>query len=146
MFKWTDDKYAPVKKTKYSAGFDIKARGDHIIEPHKTVIIPTGVWIDTESEIVRLFSDVLFVAVHIRSSMAVKGLMLANGVGVIDLDYPDEIGVIVHNTTDKDFVIKDGERIAQLVIMVHNGSSETLINAKYEYRERNGGFGSTGKV
>ena len=100
----------------------------------------------------------------LRSSLAVKGLMLGNGVGVIDLDFADELKMIIHNpiqTVHQDvafnsiqvghilngalnsvsYEIKKGERIGQLILLEHKSS---LFGIESE-DERNGGFGSTDK-
>lgn len=100
-----------------------------------------------------------YLEVALRSSLGVKGLIIANGIGIIDLDYPDEIGLIVHNpnriqlsenkqTGDmwikelkNDYQIKKGDKVAQCTLKEHKGylmgyETETL---------RTGGFGSTDK-
>ena len=67
--------------------------------------------------------------------------MLANGVGTVDADYPDEIGVILYNSTNESFKVEAGERIAQMTLNLVGRMSELKIVE----RKRTGGFGSTGK-
>ncbi len=100
-----------------------------------------------------------YLQLMLRSSLAVKGLMLGNGVGVIDLDYEDEIKMIIHNPFTlsgfnidaydglhlpdniPSFEIKKGDKIGQLTLLEHKSY---LFGIESE-DERNGGFGSTGK-
>ena len=67
--------------------------------------------------------------------------MLGNGVGVIDIDYPDEVGAILYNRTDSWITIEAGQRICQLVIKSHLGG--LIVEAQSTDKERLGGFGST---
>jgi dUTP pyrophosphatase len=73
-----------------------------------------------------------------RSGLALRGLAVANGPGIIDADYADTIKVLLHNRTQGDWVIEKGERIAQLVFVEY----KTGVDAPQD--ERVGGLGSTG--
>ena len=116
MFKVLDEVCQPKKATKYSACIDLFAREDVTIGAGETKIVPLGVKIDLDelyrslnvnryfysdkktSHIMYLFMRSHKLDLHIRSSLsAKKGLIIANGTGQIDLDYPDEIGIILHN-------------------------------------------------
>lgn len=122
----------PTHQTKHSAGADICASEDVTIEPWQTAIIPTG-------QFVPEMPEGTFLALCIRSSMALKrGLMLSNGIGVIDRDYPGEIGVMAFNTNIEPVTILKGERIGQLIPMAYVAGIFPVKDA-----ERSGGFGST---
>lgn len=123
------------RKTRFSAGADLSSSETVVIKPFSRVVIGTGYRLPDLN-----IEDVYF-QLHIRSSLSFKyGLMLTNGVGVIDLDYRDEIKVMITNPTDKEVAINKGDRIAQLVPSFY--MSEFF---DYEDNERVGGFGSTGK-
>lgn len=123
----------PTHQTLYSAGADVCASETVTIEPGQVILAPTGAYTPEEWRA----NNVVYM-LAIRSSIALKrGLSLANGVGIIDADYPDEIKVMLHNHSDKPVVIEAGERIAQLVAVPF----ERVYPVKSE--ERTGGFGST---
>ena len=122
------------RQTKNSAGADLSASVDVVIPPQAIILVPTGEWLDTGVDI-----DGLFYLLAARSSLAYKkGLLLANGVGIIDADYKDEIKVMLYNSTDNPVLIQRGERIAQLIPTTYLALYPSLE------QERDGGFGSTG--
>jgi dUTP pyrophosphatase len=122
------------RQTKNSAGADLAASVEVVIPPQSIVLVPTGEWLNTQHDIQNLFY--LLAA---RSSLAYKkGLLLANGVGIIDGDYKDEVKVMLYNSTSEPVTIEAGERIAQLIPTTYLPLFPSLDN------ERNGGFGSTG--
>lgn len=124
------------RQTKQSAGADLSASTETLIPAGKIVLVGTGFNLeDTFS-----WCANTFYLLTARSSLAYKtGLMLANGVGVIDSDYKDEIKVMLFNPTSEDVIIEAGTRIAQLIAMPFLPVFPALDN------ERNGGFGSTSK-
>ena len=133
----------PVRKTKYSAGYDIEAAEDTVIPSFKKVMAPTLI----KTGIKAYMQDDEFLALYNRSSNPKKkGLILANSVGIIDKDYyenPDNDGHIMfafYNIKEEDVVIKKGEAIGQGIFQkffaIDNDSAEG---------ERVGGFGSTSK-
>jgi len=137
-----DEKCMPHRGTKYSACIDLKSRENIVIPPKTTKIIPLGVKLNINtSKFGDYFLETHYLELNLRSSMAVKGLIIANGIGVIDLDYPNEIGLIVYNTLDKDFNIKAGERVAQCSIKEHKSYMFGIKSDDI----REGGFGSTNK-
>jgi dUTP pyrophosphatase len=75
---------------------------------------------------------------------AKKGVTVLNAPGTIDADYRGEIGVILVNLSNEDFVINNGERIAQLVIAKHERAEWTEVELLSETDRGEGGFGSTG--
>ena len=130
----------PEYKTSGSSGLDLEAfiQNDLIIKPKETVLVPTGLSVAIE--------DHLEIQIRPRSGLAAKNkITVLNTPGTIDSDYRGEIKIILINLGDNDFVIKKGDRIAQMVIC-------PIIKAKFEIIDElpktlrgEGGFGSTGK-
>ena len=151
MFKILDEACIPSRGSKYSACVDLRAREDISIEAGKTVIIPLGVCIDIDDLCVEFkdnqFKDEFlkshYLQLMLRSSLGKKGLILPNGVGVIDLDYKNEIMMIVHNSSKGygSFKIEKGERVGQITMIEHKSF---LFDIESD-EERVGGFGSTNK-
>ena len=127
-------------QTGMSVGLDVEANVDVILEPMKVTVVPTGLWIksyDLEC------SQLGEIQVRLRSSLAAKhNIILANGIGTIDLDYPNEIGVLLLNLGKEPFTIKKGTRVAQLVLAEAEYLSGNDITV--QHGERLGGYGSTG--
>ena len=130
----------PKYETIASAGLDLRANLDApiILKSLQRTLIPTGLFIEL---------PVGFEAqVRPRSGMAFKhGLTVLNSPGTIDADYRGEVKVIVVNLSDTDFEIKDGERIAQMVIAKHERIEWKSVESLEETERGAGGFGSTGK-
>jgi len=149
MFKKVNkDAILPQAKTKHSAGYDVCADKEIVIEAGSTVKIPTGVCLDLGANTLRAQKG-YFLGLYLRSSLSAKGLILPNGVGIIDIDYKDEIMMIVHNPLrdgagyeNKPFKIKKGERVGQLIIQKHYGF-EFLDDSYRKKTKRVGGIGST---
>lgn len=129
--------YAPIYATKDAVGADVRSTIEVVVPAHSTKIIPTGVYIDIEDG-----PDLNYeIQVRLRSSVSLKGFILANGVGTIDPLYPGEIGVILHNTTETGLTVFKGERIAQLVL----SPIAKFANVEITSDERSEkGYGSTG--
>jgi len=107
------------------------------IEPHKWAMVPTGVRISLPAG--------YEAQVRPRSGLAAKfGISVLNSPGTVDSDYRGEIKVILINHSDVPFVIKDGDRIAQMVIARHETASFTVVTSLDETARGEGGFGSTG--
>ncbi len=128
----------PKYHTSESAGFDIAANADVTIAPGEVVKIPTGLVIQAPAG--------HFLLVAARSSLPLKkGLMMANGIGVVDPDYAgpsDEIHIIVHNFTTKPVEVKKGERLAQGIFLK---SEQAQWEEAEQLRDSDrGGIGSTG--
>lgn len=126
--------------TKQSSGMDLRAYlpdGDVVLKPGERKLIPTGIRV----EIPENFE----LQIRPRSGLALKhGITVLNAPGTIDADYRGEIGVIIINLGDKEFVIKDGERMAQAVLS-HFYKICPIYTDKLEDSERGeGGFGHTG--
>lgn len=131
----------PKRSTKHSAGYDIEAAEDTVIPAFrlgvKPVLVPTGLKAYCQED--------EFYSIVNRSSGASKGIVLANGIGIIDADYynnPNNDGhfqILVFNVLDHDITIHKGDRIAQVIfqkfLIVDGDQSDT--------KERTGGIGST---
>ena len=82
----------------------------------------------------------------VRSSMGVKnGINLANGIGVIDSDYRGEMRVTLYNTTDTEYTVRPGDRIAQLMVVPVACPPIEVVDTLPETQRGEGGFGSTGR-
>ena len=130
----------PSYETVASAGMDLRAHieEDIILKPLERSIIPTGLFmaLPTGYE----------AQVRPRSGLAAKyGLTVLNSPGTIDADYRGEIGVILVNLSNVDFTIKNGERIAQIVIAKHERAEWNPVQSLSETSRGIGGFGSTGQ-
>ncbi len=129
----------PHYETLASAGMDLRANisAPITLKSLERTIIKTGLFIAL---------PVGFEAqVRPRSGLAAKnGVTVLNAPGTIDADYRGEIGVILVNLSQDDFTIKDGDRIAQLVIAKHERAQWNLVETLDETQRGSGGFGSTG--
>jgi dUTP pyrophosphatase len=128
----------PQHETSGAAGFDLAAVGDVTVEPGRVALVPTGLVIKVP--------EGMFLGIFARSSTPVKrGLMVANGVGVIDSDYcgaTDEVKIAVMNFTDGPVTVKTGDRIAQGIFLTAP-RVEWIETAAITEGVR-GGFGSSG--
>ena len=170
MFEILEECCTPKRGTKYSAYVDLFSAEDVIIGAGETKIVPLGVKINPDffknlyrldckkfsPSDLRMFLKSNYLEVALRSSLGVKGLIIANGIGIIDLDYPNEIGLIVHNPTkiayekaedtsgyvecDDNFIINKGDKVAQCTLKEHKGY---LMGYESDV-VRVSGFGSTG--
>lgn len=138
----------PTRGSDYAAGYDLYAENvrdaddsaHHVIEimPGKTLKVGTGIAVELPKG--------TFCAIYARSGLGIKhGIVPANCVGIIDEDYRGEIVVALHNHSDKPFVFKFGDRIAQLVIQPYIAADINVVDELSDTDRGNGGFGSTGK-
>ncbi|GAA4279475.1 dUTP diphosphatase [Aquimarina mytili] len=129
----------PHYETIASAGMDLRANiSDPItLKPLERTIIKTGLFIEL---------PVGYEAqVRPRSGLAAKkGITVLNAPGTIDADYRGEVGVILVNLSNEDFVIENGERVAQMVIAKHERAEWIEVAELSETSRGEGGFGSTG--
>lgn len=151
MFKkLTDDAILPQAQTELSAGYDVYANEDVTIKAGQTKLVPLGIALDLGANSLKAQKG-FYIGLYLRSGLGAKGLVLPNGVGIIDIDYKDEIKQIILNPlTDsagyenKDFSIKKGDRVGQLIIHRHFGFD--FLGDNYRRQEKRvGGFGHTGK-
>ena len=139
-FKKLDERATtPTYGTEYSAGADLYACMDNpvVIEPGLTEFIHTGIAMEIPEGLVGL--------IYARSGMACKkGVAPANKVGVIDSDYRGEIMVALHNHSSQSVAVRDGDRIAQLVLTPYVYGIYDEVQELEETVRGDGGFGSTG--
>lgn len=131
----------PEYATPYSAGLDLRANleEDIILKPLQRSLVKTGLFIE--------LPEGFEAQVRPRSGLALKkGITVLNSPGTIDADYRGEIGVILINLSQEEFIITNGERIAQLVISKHEKISWEEVDNLESTERGSGGFGSTGKV
>lgn len=130
----------PAYATEMSAGMDLRANLSEpvVLKPLERCLVPTGLFIALPAG--------YEAQVRPRSGLALKkGITLLNSPGTIDADYRGEIGVILVNLSSEDFVINDGERIAQLVIARYEQIQWEMVDCLDETQRGAGGFGHTGK-
>ena len=127
----------PAKAHSDDAAFDLQSRSDMTVPVGKSTLVPTGVFIEL---------PVNYEAqIRPRSGLALKkNITLTNSPGTIDAGYRGEIGVIMFNHGPEEFVIKRGDRIAQMVITRLPEVELTVCDALSESTRGSGGFGSTG--
>ena len=129
----------PHYETIASAGMDLRANisESRILKPLERSIVGTGLFIELPIGVEA--------QVRPRSGLAAKkGITVLNAPGTIDADYRGEIGVILVNLSNEDFIIENGERIAQLVIAKHERAEWVQVEELSETDRGEGGFGSTG--
>jgi dUTP pyrophosphatase len=129
----------PKYETTFSAGMDLRAFIEEpvLLKPLERSLIPTGLFIELpkgkEAQI------------RPRSGLAYKkGITVLNSPGTIDADYRGEIKVLLVNLSNEDFVIEDGERIAQMIIADHHQINWLEVEELQDSDRGAGGFGSTG--
>lgn len=130
----------PAYATELSAGMDLRANIDEAItlRPLERRLIPTGLFI--------ALPPGYEAQVRPRSGLALKkGIGVLNAPGTIDADYRGEIGVILVNLSNEDFVINDGDRIAQMVVARHETVQWCPVEQLDATERGEGGFGHTGK-
>lgn len=144
-----DEASVPVRKTSGSAGYDLVAPDDFIV-PRGTTTIP--VRFDLKLRI--LIPPGMVGVIQPRSSQAAKGIDIRGG--IIDSDYAGSIQLLLLNYMDADYVIKKGDRIAQMLVLAHAKEPFERVQDYHERRREadagqeekeergSGGFGSTG--
>ena len=129
----------PAYATPQSAGMDLRANIDEAItlHPMERRLIPTGLHIALPAG--------FEAQIRPRSGLALKhGLTVLNTPGTVDADYRGEVMVLLINLGDKDFVINDGERLAQMIIARHETADFIAVEVLDETERGEGGYGHTG--
>ncbi|MBP3779674.1 MAG: dUTP diphosphatase [Prevotella sp.] len=129
----------PQYATPQSAGMDLRANLEEpiILRPLERRLIPTGLHIALPAG--------YEAQVRPRSGLALKkGITVLNSPGTIDADYRGEVGVLLINLSQEDFVVNDGERIAQMVIARHEQGEFEAVDVLDETERGEGGYGHTG--
>ena len=122
-------------------GMDLRANLDEpiILKPMERRLIPTGLYIALPAG--------YEAQVRPRSGLALKkGITVLNAPGTVDADYRGEVGVLLINLSQEDFVINDGERIAQMVIARHEQGEFLTVEVLDETERGAGGYGHTGLI
>lgn len=130
----------PAYATSLSAGMDLRANLDEpiVLKPLQRCLVPTGLYI--------ALPEGYEAQVRPRSGLALKkGIGVLNAPGTIDADYRGEICVILVNLSSEDFVVEDGERIAQMVVACHEQVRWSEVEVLDDTERGAGGFGHTGK-
>ena len=131
----------PEYSTEAAAGMDLRANlsEDITLKPLERVMVPTGLFLEIPGG--------YEAQIRPRSGLAIKkGITVLNSPGTIDADYRGEVCIILVNLSNEDFVIKDGERICQMVIAKHEKAEWLSVESLLESDRGVGGFGHTGKM
>ena len=137
--KNTSQHELPKYETSASAGVDLRANLETAItlKPLERVLVKTGLFLE--------IPDGFEAQVRPRSGLALKkGITVLNSPGTVDADYRGEVGVILINLSSEEFVIENGERIAQLVFAKVEQANWLNVEILSETARGKGGFGSTG--
>jgi dUTP pyrophosphatase len=130
----------PVYSTKQSAGMDLRADLSEpvVMRPLERKLIPTGLYIH--------LPDGFEAQIRPRSGLAInKGITVLNSPGTIDADYRGEIKIILINLSQEEFIINNGERIAQMIIAPYEQAEWHEVVQLDDSERGDGGFGHTGK-
>lgn len=129
----------PSYQTTGSAGMDLYAeiKEEVVLKPLERALIPTGLFIELPGG--------YEAQIRPRSGLAYKhGLSVLNSPGTIDSDYRGEIKVLLVNLSNESFTVKDGERVAQMIIAKHETIDWESVSLLEDSSRNTGGFGSTG--
>ena len=129
----------PSYQTIHSAGMDLRANLEApvTLKPLQRALLPTGLFIE--------LPEGHEAQIRPRSGLAYKhGISIVNSPGTIDADYRGEIKVLLVNMSDQDFVVEDGERIAQMVVAKYERVEWSEADALTDTERGAGGYGSTG--
>ena len=130
----------PAYSTQMSAGMDVRAflSKPVVLKALERKLIPTGLYVE--------IPEGYEAQIRPRSGLALKkGITILNSPGTIDADYRGEVGIILINLSNEDFVIESGERICQMIIAPHETVQWNLVEKLEETTRGEGGFGHTGK-
>ncbi|MBR4238157.1 MAG: dUTP diphosphatase [Prevotella sp.] len=129
----------PRYATLQSAGMDLRANLDEpiVLRPLERCLVPTGLYI--------ALPEGYEAQVRPRSGLALKrGITVLNAPGTVDADYRGEVGVLLINLSQEDFIVNDGERVAQMVIARHEQADFEVVTELDETERGAGGYGHTG--
>lgn len=133
------DNDLPKYSTEHSAGMDLRAylQKEVVLKPLERFLVPTGIYIE--------LPEGYEAQIRPRSGLAVKhGISIVNSPGTIDADYRGEIKVILINLSSEEFVIKNGERICQMIIQKYEKAEMVEVQELNDTERGEGGFGHTG--
>ncbi len=130
----------PEYETDHSAGMDLRAflAAEIKLKPLERVLVPTGLYIELPKG--------YEAQIRPRSGLALKkGISVLNTPGTIDSDYRGEIGIILINLSQEEFIVRNGDRICQMIINKHESALWNEVEILEETARGAGGFGHTGK-
>ena len=139
IVKLRDDAILPVYQTAGAAGADLHACLDEavVLRPLERKVIPTGLAMS--------IPEGFEVQIRARSGMSIKhGITMVNGIGTIDADYRGELGILLINVSQEDFVIEPGMRVAQMVLARYEKAEWDQVNELDTTERGTGGYGSSG--
>jgi dUTP pyrophosphatase len=125
----------PTRGSKYSAGFDLSSAYDTIVLAHCNAIVKTDISISIPEN--------TYARIAPRSGLAVKNF-IDTGAGVVDYDYRGPVGVVLFNHSNIDFMVKRGDRVAQLILEKISMVDITEVDELADTERGKNGFGSTG--
>lgn len=129
----------PAYQTDHAAGMDIYANLNEavVLKPLQRTLVPTGLYIELPIG--------MEAQIRPRSGLANKhGITVLNSPGTVDSDYRGEIKIILVNLSEQEFIVRDGERIAQMVVAKHETIEWKPVEILSETQRGAGGYGSTG--
>ena len=132
----------PKYETAFSAGMDLMASLENdesvVVKPRQRMLIKTDLFLE--------LPEGYEASIRPRSGLALKkGITVLNSPGVVDQDYRGNVGVILINHSDEDFVVNQGDRIAQMVIAKFETAEWDVVSELSETERGSGGFGHTGR-
>lgn len=136
FIKTHEESPTPKYMTPGSAGADLHSMINAVLEPGETRMFTTGLRVEIPAHHFGLVTS--------RSSMARKGIVVANAPGVVDSDYRGDMNVLLFNRTKSDYHVKKGDRIAQLLIVPVEQVRFIQTEELSDTHRGEGGFGSTG--
>ena len=129
----------PLYQTSGASGFDFEAclRDDVVLKPYRSALIPTGLVFEIPSG--------YELQVRSRSGLALNsGIIVLNSPGTVDSDYRGEVRIILFNSSDREFIVRNGDRVAQGVVCRTERCEFEACDALSDSQRHSGGFGSTG--
>ena len=139
IVKLRDDAILPAYQTVGAAGADLHACLDEavVLRPLERKVIPTGLALS--------IPEGFEVQIRARSGMSIKhGITMVNGIGTIDADYRGELGILLINVSQEDFVIEPGMRVAQMVLARYEKAEWDQVDELDTTERGAGGYGSSG--
>jgi len=128
----------PSRQHSYDAGYDVTAVEETLIPAGKWALVKTGIAVELPGD--------MEIQVRSRSGLALKyGIFCLNAPGTVDAGYRNEIGVILANFSQEDFLVHRGDRIAQLIFQTPKHPELVEVNDLSDSDRGLGGFGSTGR-
>jgi dUTP pyrophosphatase len=146
--KLTPDAQVPVYGSQFAAGMDLFSAVDLVVPPQTRKLVSTGISVswETEEDQWDEHPEKYYLRIAPRSGLSVKS-NIDIGAGVVDSDYRGEIFVcFINNSLDKEYQIKQGDRIAQIILTRFEPFKDVVLVEEHSETARGeGGFGSTGK-